>query len=58
MSLWQQVKIYDNVGFSQGKRNLDMKVELSGGRYAVYCVGSWEAKNFDYNLCLKGNQRV
>lgn len=48
-----------SLGFSFGKRNLDLPVELSGGHYAVYCIGSWqESQNYAYNLCLRGNQRV
>ena len=45
-------------GFKAGDRNLDVDLNLSAGLYAVYCIGWWGEKNYDYNLSISGNQKV
>ena len=47
--------LFVNAGFSHNSRNLDLAVNLTPGKYYLYCVGSWGEKHYDYNVTVYAN---
>ena len=48
----------NNLGYKANSRNIDVQENLEEGKYAVYCIGSWENKGINYHVTISGTECV